>query len=304
MNKDQVSLTAMISAFGRAYHSKKAAVKIFDDFLAESMMTSEKYEEIGHNLAGAVSFFDPEFAATGPDEKAALARVLQLHSSSITLCRAAYTEEVLEAAVNKGLDQYVILGAGLDTFAFRRPDLMKKLSVFELDHPATQQYKQKRLEELDWSIPERLHLIPIDFSADDLGEALGNSAFDPERPVLFSWLGVTYYLAIEDVRATLKKIADISSSGSMVIFDYLDEDAFDPEKVSLRVRKMIQITGVAGEPMKTGFDPKSIGDMALELGLEAVENLEPSQIQQRWFSKQREGMRAFEQIHLLRLVRS
>ncbi len=303
MNKNQVSLTALISAFGRAYHSKQAAVKIFDDFLAESMMSSEKYNEMGHNLANAITFFDPEFAAGGPDEKAALARVLQLHSSAITLCRAAYTEEVLEAAVDGGMDQYVILGAGLDTFAFRRPDLMKKLSVFELDHPATQQYKVDRLRELGWEIPGNLHMIPVDFSIDSLTDVLKKTAFDSCKPALFSWLGITYYLTLEDVISALKNIADISSSASMVIFDYLDKDAFDPEKVSLRVRKMIQITGMAGEPMKTGFSPDEIAELASSIGLLRAENLSPDDVQLRWFSTRNDGMTAFEHVNIARFVK-
>ena len=108
------------------------------------------------------------------------------------LSRARYTEDTLEKAIRQGVKQYIILGAGMDTFAFRRPDLMERLEVFEIDHPATQEFKLHRLAELGWKHPAKLHFIPIDFTKESLVTALTrSSSYDPKVKSLFSWLGVT-----------------------------------------------------------------------------------------------------------------
>jgi methyltransferase (TIGR00027 family) len=292
------SLTALVSAFGRAYHSLHDEPKIFDDFLAKSMMTEETFLFIGKSLAGSISFFDSEFAAGKPTEEQALSYLMKIHSTPSTLSRSRYTEDCLEAAVAQGLSQYVILGAGMDTFAFRKKGLLKKLQVYELDQPVTQDYKRNRLSELGWEIPEQLHLLPVDFSRDNLGEVLVNAGYDTAKTGFFNWLGVTYYLERSDVLSVLGRVAGISTPGSLIVFDYLDMDAFDDNKVSKRAGKMRELVRNAGEPMKTGFDPVGLEALLAEAGLQLVEDMGPDMIQKAYFDGRTDGYSAFEHFHI------
>lgn len=297
MNENQASTSALISAYGRAYHSMHDVPKIFDDFLASHLFTEDEHKLFSQNLAESLKFFDPESSALCIGQPSALAKVMRVQIAPITLSRAQHTETSLEAAVKQGVRQYVILGAGLDTFAFRRPDLLKELQVFEVDHPATQAYKQKRITELGWKIPEQLHFIPVDFTKDSLVSALKHTAYNPDRLSFFSWLGVTYYLTREEVFSTLADIVNIAPSGSSIIFDYMDNDALIPEKTSRRVQLMQVATSRSGEPMKAGFDPLMFSGDLVKIGLRLVENLNPSDIEERYFSGRADGYHAFENVH-------
>jgi methyltransferase (TIGR00027 family) len=300
MNSQRPSTSALISAFGRAYHSTHAQDKIFDDFLADPLFTDAQRALFTDNLARAFAFFDPEGAARVTNQADALAGFMRNQSLPITLSRARYVEEVLEAETKNGVTQYVILGAGLDTFAFRRTDLMAHLTVFEVDHPATQNYKRARLQELGWETPPSLHWVPLDFTQSDLMPALQAAHYDPNTRTLFSWLGVTYYLAREVIHATLRGIALDARAGSMVVFDYLDADAFIPERTAPRVARMQAATLQSGEPMQTGFDPAVLGTELDALGWRLQENLSPEDIQEKYFRGRTDGYYAFEHIHFAR----
>ena len=172
---------------------------------------------------------NPERAAANPDQATALACVIQTHNGPITLSRSRYAEDQLAVAtasaspthsvghdVDQGVRQYVILGAGFDTFAFRRPDLLDRLQVFEVDHPATQALKRERLTLLDQSAPPQLHFVPIDFATQRLSDVLAPPAYDPRQKSFFSWLGVTYYLTREVVFDTLRDVAAVAPQGSVM----------------------------------------------------------------------------------------
>lgn len=297
MEQNQPSVSALISAFGRAYHATHAQDKIFDDFLADRLFTDEQRALFTDNLSRAFAFFDPEGAARVQTQADALAGFMRSQSLPITLSRARYMEEILEREINNGITQYVILGAGLDTFAFRRPDLTARLRVFEVDHPATQNYKRARLQTLGWEIAPQLHWIALDFTQRDLMPALEAAHYDPNAQTLFSWLGVTYYLARSVIDATLRAISARARAGSKIIFDYLDSDAFIPERTAPRVARMQAATIQGGEPMQTGFDPARLGAELGALGYRLQENLRPADIQEKYFRGRTDGYYAFEHIH-------
>jgi len=297
MNHSQASITALISAFGRAYHAKHDNSLIFDDSLAEKLFAPEELAGIGQMLAGALGVFDPEAAAAGADPQTALSIVMRAQSTPITLSRARYTEELLEAAIREGIQQYVILGAGFDTFAFRRPELLGSLRIYELDHPATQAEKLRRISMAGWAKPEQLHFVPIDFAQESLQPALRRTAFDARIPTFFSWLGVTYYLAEETVVETLRSISSLAQRGSTVVFDYVDADAFEVERTSARMQKMQMVVRRTGEPMRTGFDPGRLAGVLEDAGLALVEQLSPAQIQARYFEGREDGYAAFDHVH-------
>ena len=295
MEANQVSKTAMGTAFMRAYHAAHDHPKIFDDFLAHHLITKEEYGESEARHRKAFQKFDPERAATYSDERLALAHWMQnAGAPAIVLARARYAEDHLEKAVREGVRQYVILGAGMDTFALRRPDLVKHLQVFEVDHPATQAHKRQRLVNASRRLPAQLHFVPVDFSQENLAEALKRSAYDPQAPSFFSWLGVTYYLSREALFATFSAIAGVAPPGSTVIFDYLDTEAFIPERVARRVSIMIEIVKRVGEPMITGFDPGTLADELEQVGLRLNEDLGPADIQGRFFEGRQDGYHACE----------
>jgi methyltransferase (TIGR00027 family) len=306
MDPNKPSTTALISAFGRAYHSTHDNPKIFDDYLADQLFTNEQRALFTDNLSRAFAFFDPEGAARATTQAQALAGFMHNQSLPVTLSRARYVEEILQDAVTQGVhprvQQYVILGAGLDTFAFRRTDLLSQLQLFEVDHPGTQTYKRERLQMLGWNTPPQLHWVPVDFTQEDLMSALQANHYDPSQLTLFSWLGVTYYLARDVIDKTLRAIAHNAPAGSTVIFDYLDAAAFIPERTASRVARMQAATQMSGEPMQTGFDPSTLASELDALGFHLQENLAPADIQEKYFKGRTDGYYAFEHIHFARAV--
>lgn len=302
MDADQVSKTALGTAFMRAYHAAHDHPRIFDDFLAQHLLTAEELRVIEERHLAAFQRFDPAGAASCLDRAGALACWMRGGGApAIVFSRARYSEDLLESAVRQqGVKQYVILGAGMDTFALRRPDLSARLRVFEVDHPGTQAHKRRRLREKGREHPAQLHFIPVDFSRENLAEALGRSPYDPQAASFFSWLGVTYYLTREAACATLRAIATVAPPGSTVIFDYLDTEAFVPQKAARRVQIMMQLVERIGEPMLTGFDPACLAADLASLGFRLQEDLSPADIEARFFEGRTDGYHACEQAHLAR----
>ena len=302
MDPNQVSITAMGTAFMRAYHAAHDQPRIFDDFLAQHLFTPEEVQIIEERHLAAFQRFDPAGAAACPDRASALAGWMRSNGApAIVFSRARYTEDILEAAVRQQeVKQYVILGAGMDTFAWRRPDLLARLDVFEVDHPGTQAHKRQRLREVSREHPARLHFIPVDFSLENLAKALGRSAYEPQAPSFFSWLGVTYYLTRDVALATLRAVARVAPPGSTIVFDYLDAEAFVPEKAARRVQIMMKLVERVGEPMLSGFDPGDLAADLASLGLRLQEDLAPGAIETRFFAGRTDGYHACEQAHLAR----
>lgn len=302
MTEKQAVLTAMSMAYARAYHAAHESPKILNDFLAESLFSPEELAEMDQSFAGMLPYVAPELADTNPDPATARAWVIQLTNGPITLPRSRYTEDSLEEAIQQGARQYIILGAGLETFAYRRPDLADRLQVFELDHPATQALKLERVARQCWDHPANLHYIPTDFTQEALAEAFRRSPYDPQQLSFFSWLGVSFYLTREVVSETLRSIASIAAPGSIIVFDYLDTDAFDPEKSTKRMQQMRWMADQLGEPLKSAFDPLTLAADLDRLGLRLEENLSPADIDARYFQGRSDRYRAVEHFHYARAV--
>ena len=295
MNEKDASFTAMMTAYTRAYHAMHDSPKIFDDFLAFRLIPEEKRALIEKILIKAKQIDDLEHDEQHSDQKMTFVSLIR---SPNILSRARYTEDALEKAVSQGVKQYVILGAGMDTFAFRRSDLMEQLDVFEVDHPATQGFKLHSIAELGWKHPAKLHFIPIDFTKKSLETVLTRSpSYDPNAKSFFSWLGVTMYLTPDEVFATLRSITDIAPEGSMVIFDYLDNDAFTPENSSTEMRKKQEFLRKIGEPMTTGFNPLKLADKLRSLKFHLQEDLNSAGIEGRYFQGRTDGYHASKHGH-------
>ncbi len=297
MQENQVSLTAIMTAYIRAHHAMNDTPKIFDDFLAYRLIPEERRALIEQNLTSALQLNNPERTASCSGQTPTLTSFMQAMGLPNVLSRARYTEDNLEKAVKQGVRQYVILGAGMDTFVFRRPDLLDQLQVFEVDHPATQAFKHNRLAELNWELPKNLHFIPIDFTKESLASALTRSSYNPQARSFFSWLGVTMYLTRNEVFSTLRSITDIAPAGSTVIFDY-----FAPEKAAPQTQEILENLQKIGEPIKTNFDPSTLVLDLESSGFRLHENLSPSDIQERYFQGRTDGYYACEHVHFARAV--
>ncbi len=298
MEENQVSRTALLTTYYRAYHAMHNVPQIFDDFLASHFLAEEEHASFEQEKLMLLQSLVPTLATSFPDQATALAWVMQAASpSSLILGRSRYAEDSLEKAVMQGVKQYVILGAGMDTFAFRQPEMIKQLQVFEVDHPATQAFKRGRLAELGWVHPAQLHFVPLDFTQGNLEDALTCSSYDIHTPSFFSWLGVTYYLPLDAVFTTLRTIANIAPAGSMLIFDYYDTDIFVPEKAARWVQLGTEQVSRWGEPLKMGFDTSTLAADLAHLSLSLREDLSPSDIQERYFKGRNDHYRALEHAH-------
>jgi methyltransferase (TIGR00027 family) len=287
------SVTAFINCFARAYHSINSSQKIFDDFLAREIFSDEHWSIMEQNLAASYGFFNPG-AVKDSEQSEALEWLMREMMAPVTLSRSRFTEDKLDEAIRNGITQYVILGSGLDTFAFRHSELLSRVRVFDLDHPVTQSFKRNRINELGWDIPDKLEFIPVDFTKDDFIGKLLSSSYNPGEPGFFSWLGVTYYLPEEVIFDMLRSIAKLSCSGISIVFDYPDKDSFDKGKASGKAKLTREIVDRAGETMKGGLDPATLDSDLDTLGLVLRENLSPDDINKAYFDGRNDGYCATE----------
>lgn len=289
--------SAFVAAFLRGFHAVHDNPKIFNDTLAYELLPEEVREGLKRHLSESAVQMAPELAKECIDAEASF-RIAMRTMAGPMLARVRFVEDRLEEAIGKGINQYVILGAGLDTFAFRRLDLAGRLQVFELDLPETQEVKRSLLARINLEKPENLHYIAVDFTQEDLASALAKSEYDPRQLSFFSWMGVTQYLPLEAIWTTLKDIVSLSSSGNEIVFDYYDKSAFNPEKASYRLKYIMERTKSIGETIITGFEPSTLGMDLGRFGLCLLDNLGPQEIQQRYFTEYNEDYSASEHVHL------
>jgi methyltransferase (TIGR00027 family) len=208
--------------------------------------------------------------------------------------RSRYAEDALAAAVARGVRQYVLLGAGLDTFAYRNPHADEQLRVFEVDHPATQAWKRDRLERVGIPIPDLLTFVPIDFERETLPAALDRSGFDAGAPAFFSWLGVTVYLTREAVLDTLRFVATLAL-GSEIAFTYVARPSSGQTRSALGARAR-----ALGEPWQTFFEPSALERDLRGLGFREVEDVAPSEANLRYLDDRADQLRVGTFGHLMR----
>jgi methyltransferase (TIGR00027 family) len=277
MEERQASRTAYRVALRRAAHQVLDAPLIFTD-----------------PLALRVVGLPPDAMLPEWREQTTLERVLRASLAA----RSRFAEDRLHAAVRQGVDQYVVLGAGLDTFACRTPYSPDVLQVFEVDHPTTQAWKRTLLAQAGIPIPQALIFAPVDFETQTLADGLRRVGFAPERRAFFSWLGVTMYLTIEAVNATLQFVASLPP-GSTLVFDYL----LSPDLLSPAARKVFdglaQRVALAGEPMRTFFEPPALHGTLRDMGFSRIEDLPPEAMDSLYFQGRTDNLRVGRLAHLL-----
>lgn len=303
VKKGEASVTSLVSAFGRAYHSEFDRLKIFDDYVAKDFILKKERNEIEMNMVQGIHFFNTDIAQQFQDNPQEILKwITQVQLSPTPLARAAYCERVLLHEIALGATQYVILGAGLDTFSFRHRELENKIEIFEVDHPSTQQFKKERIEEAKFEIPNNLHFVSMDFTKGFSSEQLRNEGFENKK-TFFSLLGVTYYLTKEELSSLLECLFAMVPEGSSIVFDYPDENLFTEKGLSNRVENMVKMAAVGGEPMKSCFSYTEMEALLEKAGLLIYEHLSPEDIHTLYFEGRNDYLKAFETVHYVHAVK-
>jgi methyltransferase (TIGR00027 family) len=213
--------------------------------------------------------------------------------------RSRYAEDQLARAVlERGVRQYVVLGAGLDTFAYRNPLRSSGLHVFEVDHPATQAWKRARLTEAGIAIPNEMTFAAVDFERQSLGDRLQHAGFRPTSSAFFSWLGVTPYLSRTAFDSTVQFIAGLPP-GSGLAFDFAVERSLLSPTQKLALDALAERVARAGEPFQLFFDPTALVSDLARLGFSEIEDLAGDQINARYFAGRSDGLAVSGGGHLL-----
>ncbi|MGP0072253.1 MAG: class I SAM-dependent methyltransferase [Bryobacteraceae bacterium] len=247
-------------------------------------------------------FDDPLAAAIAGEEAEPPESVQQPFSRALRAflaVRSRYAEDQLAGAVERGVRQYVVLGAGLDTFAYRNPFRSSGLHVFEVDHPATQEWKRARLDTAHIPVPKEMTFAAVDFERESLKEGLLRAGFDQDKPAFFSWLGVTPYLSRAAFDATKQFIAGMPS-GSGVVYDYAVERRLLSPTQQVALDTLSARVARAGEPFQLFFDPAALASDLAGLGFTNIEDLDSDQINARYFAGRADGLAVSGGGHLLR----
>ncbi|WP_044559097.1 SAM-dependent methyltransferase [Azospirillum sp. B4] len=203
------------------------------------------------------------------------------------VARSRFAEDKLATAVAGGVDQYVVLGAGLDTFAYRNPH--PGLRVIEVDHPATQAWKRDMLARAEITPPNGVAYAPVDFERDTLADGLTGAGFDWNRPAFVAWLGVTVYLTRDAILDTLRRVAGLAL-GSGIVFDYsLPPDTLG-EGQRAAFQGMADRAAAEGEPWRTFFTPDALATDLRGLGFDPVEDVGSVELNPRYFAGRADGL--------------
>jgi methyltransferase (TIGR00027 family) len=264
------SRTALATSLMRAVHTRLDPKPIIDDPWGDRLVPESLRESIRSAALRRMDASALERAkAASIDIVDEALRRSPGYANVIT--RTRYAEDALKTAVESGFRQYVLIGAGFDSFILRRPAFAAGLEIFEIDHPATQGLKRKRIAELGLSLPESVHFIAADLALESISSALSRSSFRADQISFFSWLGVSMYLTRGANLATLRSIADCARAGSELVFTYIDERLLNSR--SERFQALQQRLASIGEPFLSGFDPNSLAAALRECGLLLREDL-------------------------------
>ena len=266
MIEGEPSLTALHVAAARAAHLRyDASPHLLDDFCAEELLGSLADELL------------PIYADDGPSW-------LLRENRLFIPFRARYAEDRLAIAYRAGVRQLVVLGAGLDSYAFRRPADQSALRVFEVDHPSTQRWKADRIAELGWQLPAGLHFVPCDFEQTRPSQALRDAGFATDEPAVVTWMGVVYYLEPETVRAALVDLRDMLASGSEVVLDYQFPIEDLPAHYQEYQRQIASYLERVGEPQGNRYRAAELREEILGAGFAEALMEERDALARRYFA--------------------
>jgi methyltransferase (TIGR00027 family) len=207
------------------------------------------------------------------------------------VARARYVEDLVAAEAERGIGQYVVLGAGLDTFVQRRPEVAARLRVFEVDRPGPQTWKRRRLEELGYGVPEGLRFVPVDFEAGDSGwDRLADAGFDADRPAVVASTGVSMYLTRRAVTDTLRRVAALAP-GSTLVMSFLVPSALLPPREREQQRAIQAAARASGTPFLSFFEPREMTGLARAAGFRQARHVSADDLARRFFTGRPDGLR-------------
>jgi methyltransferase (TIGR00027 family) len=217
------------------------------------------------------------------------------------VARARFVEDIVAEQVDRGCDQCVILGAGLDSFALRRLNLVRRLCVFEVDQPSTQAWKRRRLHELGIAAPETLSFVPVDFERQSWVTEIVNAGFDRTRPAVMSSLGVTNYLSVDAIRSMLHDVARLAPGSLLVCGFALPAHLIEPDEREMRAD--IEVRAAArGHPWVSFFSPDGIRRLAEGVGFADVNIVTADDLAGRYFAGREDGLRQNSAAYLMASV--
>ncbi|MCA1645158.1 MAG: class I SAM-dependent methyltransferase [Chloroflexi bacterium] len=264
------SRTALMAAMGRALHRDGPPPHVLDDWMAADLAGEEGRAILDSMLANAL-----------PD---------RMHAFQVwTAVRSRFVEDFVDSAVTDGVSQYVMLGAGLDSFAYRHADRLERLTIFEVDHPFSQAWKRRRLDELGIRLPHNVAFAAVDFQTQSLSEALVASGFVLDRPAVVSWIGVTMYLARDSIDATLQTIARCAPGTRAVVSYDQPPDVLDEQNRAI----LAEVSGTAakyGEPFISLFRRDEVEELLVEHGFDGVAHFGAEEAVVRYFGGQDVGV--------------
>jgi methyltransferase (TIGR00027 family) len=265
------SRTAMLAAVGRGrLRLEEAPPWVLDDAFA-LVLVGPAWQELREGLVSLL-----------PGQV--------LREASAAVCtRSRHAEDRLAAGA---FAQYVILGAGLDSFAWRRPDLLRSLRVFEVDHPASQAWKLERVRDLALPLSESQIFVPVDFEAESLGDVLRTAGFDWGQPALFSWTGVAPYLTAQAIESTLRTIAG-AAVGSEVVFSYRAEEFVLDDVGKEFLRTYAPLAASLGEPLQPGWPVIEMERLISRCGLKVIDHPARADLEHRYFGDRIDGLRPY-----------
>lgn len=271
MRQNKPSHTAFHMALIRAAHQLLDTPLVLTDPVAVALVGKENEARI---LAGGRRF----------------GLHLQRSLRAFAVARSRIVEDELAQAVARGVRQFVILGAGMDTFAYRNPYAEQQLRVFEVDHPDTQAMKRQCLAAAGISEPGTVRYVAVNFETQRLEDRLRAAGYQSAAPALFSWLGVSMYLPLPAIQAILGFVG-AGAPGSGIVLDYVAPLSSAPLATRLRLRVLTGLLALKGEPWRTYFEPAALSDLLTTLGFHHTENLDSTGINIRFFDGRRDQLR-------------
>lgn len=270
MREHRPSRTAAAVAYRRAAHQRLDHPLVFTDPLAATLLSPEARARLD----------------AAPDGRSR--RGLGARLRAFLAVRSRVAEDRLAAAVGRGVRQYLVLGAGLDTFAYRNP--WPDLRVFEVDHPATQGWKRERVRAAELEVTPRTIYVPVDFERQSVAEELGRHGFDPALPTAISWLGVVPYLEPATIWANLAWAATIVGGEGHIVFDYGSAPPWWALHQHVAVWLLARRVAAAGEPFRSRLDPAELARRLAGLGFAAVQDLDAAELNRRYFAGRADGL--------------
>ena len=268
------NMTALVSTFAKAFHYRNSNSHVFEDPLAEKILSEQDYKAISQNMTQGIAFFAPDFQGT---KEEALQFIVEHQLAPSVLARSAFCEHEIRKAIENECLQIVIYACGYDTFSLRIRE--PKLKVFELDKPEMIEDKQRRIIQAGLESVCQTERIGCDLSDPAWKNTLVQAGYDPQLLSFGSLLGIIYYLSKKEFRSLIQSIASISCPGSYICFDYpLLEDGITSQCTR-------ELAAGAGEPMKARYSFDELSDLLSQAGFQICKHLNPSEMTDAFFAE-------------------